>query len=81
MITAAYILWAVQRTLFGPARERFESITDATALEMVPVAVLVVAVIGVGVYPSMVSDVFAKGIEPITQFIQAEGGLTLANIR
>jgi NADH-quinone oxidoreductase subunit M len=81
VITAAYILWAVQRTLFGPARERFESITDATALEMLPVAVLVVAVIGVGVYPSVVSDVFAKGIEPITQFIQTEGGLTLANIR
>ncbi len=81
VITAGYILWAIQRSFFGPANERFASISDATALEMVPVVVLVVAVVGVGIYPSIVSDFFAEGVRPIAQLIQTEGGLALANVR
>ena len=61
VITAGYILWMVQRTMFGPAKERFGSVRDATVAEMAPIFVLVVAVIGVGVYPAFVSDVFAGG--------------------
>ena len=77
VITAGYILWMVQRTMFGPSKQRFEGVGDATALEMVPVGVLVVAIVAVGVYPSVISDVFAQGVEPIVQFIQAEGDLAL----
>ena len=77
VITAGYILWMVQRSMFGPSKQRFEGVGDATALEMVPVGVLVVAIVAVGVYPSVISDVFAQGVEPIVQFIQAEGELAL----
>ena len=81
VITAGYILWAVQRSFFGPANSRFAGISDATPLEMLPAVVLVIVIVGVGVYPSVVSDFFEAGVEPITQFIQAEGGLALANIK
>ena len=81
VITAGYILWAVQRSFFGPANDRFAGISDATVMEMLPAVVLVIAIVGVGVYPSIVSDFFEAGVEPITQFIQAEGGLALANVK
>ncbi len=77
VITAGYILWMVQRTMFGPAKERFGSVRDATVAEMAPIFVLVVAVIGVGVYPAFVSDVFAGGVESLIEALQDPGLLAL----
>ena len=60
----------VQRTLFGPQTERFDSVEDATPLEMLPIAALVLAVLVVGVYPAVISDVFKSGLEPIVESLQ-----------
>ena len=70
VLTAGYILWMVQRTLFGPQTERFDSVEDATPLEMLPIAALVLAVLVVGVYPAVISDVFKSGLEPIVESLQ-----------
>ena len=70
VITAGYILWMVQRTMFGPKIDRFDSVRDATVLEMVPVAVLIVAILAVGIYPSLISDVFTLGVQPIVDALQ-----------
>ena len=71
----------IQRTLFGPAKERFDSIRDATVLEMVPLLVLVVAIIAVGIYPAFISDAFTLGVDPIVQAIQAAQDQTLLVLR
>ena len=81
VITAGYILWMVQRTLFGPAKERFDSIRDATVLEMVPLLVLVVAIIAVGIYPAFIADAFTLGVDPIIQAIQAAQDQTMLVLR
>ena len=81
VITAGYILWMVQRTLFGPAKERFASVRDATVLEMVPLLVLVAAIIAVGVYPAFITDAFTEGVGPIVQAIQAAQDQTLLVLR
>ncbi len=77
VITAGYILWMVQRTLFGPPIDRFESIRDASVMEMVPLFVLAAAIIVVGIYPAVISDVFTKGLEPIVQMMQEPARLAL----
>jgi NADH-quinone oxidoreductase subunit M len=77
VVTAGYILWMVQRTLFGPVKERFDSVRDATKLEMVPLLVLIVAIIAVGVYPAFITDAFTEGVGPIVQAIQAAQDQTL----
>ena len=71
VLTAGYILWLLQRALFGPQRERFADVEDATRLEAVPIAVLVIAILVVGVYPALISDVFSAGIEPIVAHIES----------
>ena len=70
VLATGYILWMIQRSMFGPAKERFNDIKDASYLEMVPIGALVISVIVVGIYPAVISDVFTTGIEPITKSIQ-----------
>jgi NADH-quinone oxidoreductase subunit M len=70
VLTAGYILWMIQRSLFGSQVERFRDVKDASMAEMVPVMALVIAVVVVGVYPAVVVDVFADGIEPIVDSVQ-----------
>ena len=77
VLTAGYILWMVQRTLFGPEVARFRDVKDVTVLEMVPVGALVIAVLAVGIYPAFISDMFANGVEPIVESLQRAGALAL----
>ena len=65
VVAAGYILWMIQRSLFGPAKERFAQIGDATFVEAVPVVALLVAIVVVGVYPRVLTDVFGVGVQAI----------------
>lgn len=71
VITAGYMLWMLQRVFFGPQLQRFASLGDTTLVEAVPMAVLVVAIMVVGIYPAILTDVFKAGLGPI---IQSLGG-------
>jgi NADH-quinone oxidoreductase subunit M len=65
ILAAGYILWMLQRTLFGPRPARWDDLTDASPAEMVPVALLVISIVAVGVYPMWLTEVFRDGLEPI----------------
>lgn len=60
----------LQRAFFGPQLPRFAGVGDTTVLEAVPMVALVAAIMVVGVYPALVSDVFAQGLEPIVTSLQ-----------
>ena len=77
VLTAGYILWMVQRSLFGPQIERFRDVRDATVMEIVPIAALVTAVIVVGIYPAFIADVFTSGAEPIIDRLQQVAQVSL----
>ena len=65
ILAAGYILWMLQRTLFGPRPSRWNDLSDASPVELVPVALLVVSIVVVGVYPAWLTDVFRDGLAPI----------------
>ena len=65
VLTAGYILWLIQRVLFGPVLPRYENVDDATLLEAVPLVVLVIAIVVVGIYPALLIDVFNSSIAPM----------------
>ena len=71
VLAAGYILWAMQRVMFGPLKQRFEDIGDVRGMQYAPIALLVIAIIAVGVYPAFISDVFASGVEPIARSIES----------
>ena len=64
VIAAGYILWMMERALFGPARDRFAHVGPSTLVEKIPMALLVVSIVVVGVFPSLLTDVFSDaGLE------------------
>jgi len=70
VLTAGYILWMIQRAMFGPENQHLNNVSDATVMEMVPVAVMVAAIMVVGIYPAIIADVFTTGIQPIVDSLQ-----------
>ena len=74
VLAAGYILWMIERVLFGPARERFSQITDAGVMEAIPLALLVISIVVIGVYPAFLTDVFDAGVRPIADITKVVGG-------
>jgi len=65
VITAGYILWTLQRVLFGPPDERWAHLKDASFVDAVPVIILVAVIILVGVYPSILTNMLQGPFDPI----------------
>jgi NADH-quinone oxidoreductase subunit M len=65
VLTAGYILWMIQRIMFGTQNQYLDDVSDATPLELVPVALMITTIMVVGIYPAVIVDVFSNGIQPI----------------
>jgi NADH-quinone oxidoreductase subunit M len=57
VLTAAYMLWLTQRVWFQALPERWAKVTDLTTTETVNLAVLALAVLVIGLYPALLTDV------------------------
>jgi NADH-quinone oxidoreductase subunit M len=74
LLSAGYITWTVQRVFFGERNERWASLPDANQWwERTAMAALVIVIIGVGIYPAIVTDVIDTGVVDIAQIV-ASGG-------
>ncbi len=70
LLSAGYITWMIQRVFYGPKNERWAALPDANNWwERVPMAALVIVIIGVGVRPSLVVDVLDSGIINIVKVL------------
>ncbi|HEY7269562.1 MAG TPA: NADH-quinone oxidoreductase subunit M, partial [Dehalococcoidia bacterium] len=70
LLSAGYILWTVQRVMFGPRNERWASLPDADNWwEWVSMSALVALIIAVGIYPSLIVDTIENGITRTMGFI------------
>jgi len=65
VITAGYILWMLQRVFYGPPLEQFDKAKDADILERVYMFAFIAVIMGVGIYPAILTDVIKTGITPI----------------
>ena len=65
VLAAGYILWMVQRTMFGPRPSRYDGLQDASLVEASSMAVLLVPMMVIGLYPKLLTDLFDAGITPI----------------
>ena len=69
VFTAGYILWMLQRTFYGPPQEKFDSLPDADTVEKICIFTFVGAILLVGIYPAILTDIIKMGIEPIVKLI------------
>jgi NADH-quinone oxidoreductase subunit M len=66
VVTAAYILRAVQRVFFGDLPHEFEHhVGDVTVLDKTALAILVTLMIVVGVYPAIMAPLVASAVQPV----------------
>ena len=69
VLAAGYILWMMQRTFFGVRRASFNDLPDASLVEAIPLGLMLITIIGVGVYPSVLTDVFESGLNPMVDVL------------
>jgi NADH-quinone oxidoreductase subunit M len=72
VLAAGYTLWMVQRVFFGerPATpglsdEVYNNLTDANWVDMIPVIALAAPIFIVGIWPSVITDIFDTGIQAV----------------
>ena len=69
VLAAGYILWMIQRALFGTLPDHLADLRDADMVESVPLLLMIVSIIVIGLYPSVLTDVFNSGLEPMVSVI------------
>jgi NADH-quinone oxidoreductase subunit M len=69
VFTAGYILWMLQRAFYGPPQEKFSGVPDADNVEKVCIFCFVAAILLVGIYPAVLTNIIKMGIEPLIKVI------------
>jgi NADH-quinone oxidoreductase subunit M len=70
ILTAAYILLVVRRVFFGDlSSEMAAQVGDVTVLDKITMAVLVVIMISLGVFPSLMSPIIQSGVNHILALV------------
>jgi NADH-quinone oxidoreductase subunit M len=81
VLTAAYLLWMMQRVFFGPLNEKYKGYGDLTGREMFSLLPLVVVVVVLGVYPKPLIDLTYKSVETTQQHVLRSNGIQYAEKR
>jgi len=69
ILAASYTLWMVKRVFFGPvANPRVAALKDIDAREFFMLAVLVAAILWMGVYPKFFTDPMQASVQHLLQF-------------
>jgi NADH-quinone oxidoreductase subunit M len=69
VLTAGYILWMLQRVFYGPPLDKFKGVPDADNIEKVCIFSFVAAIMLVGIYPAILTNIIKLGVEPIARLI------------
>jgi NADH-quinone oxidoreductase subunit M len=69
VLAAGYILWMLQRTFYGPPQDRFNGVPDADFIEKIYTFCFVAAILLIGFYPAVLTDIYKMGIEPIIKLL------------
>ena len=69
VLTAGYILWMLQKAFYGPPLEKYDGVPDADNIEKACIFSFVGAIMLVGLYPAILTDVIKLGVEPIVKLV------------
>lgn len=65
ILSAVYLLYAMQKTTFGPTQQAYVALADATPREYVPAVVLTVLVLVVGIFPNVIGQLFNLSVQAL----------------
>ena len=70
VVTAAYMLWMIQRVLLGPLNPKYEKMPDANGREILSLAPLMALTLIFGVYPKPLFDMFNTASQVIVNILR-----------
>lgn len=65
VVTAAFLLWTLQRILMGPEKVSYEHLTDMDGRELISVAPLVALMVIVGIFPGPLLDMIGASLRAL----------------
>jgi NADH-quinone oxidoreductase subunit M len=69
IITAAYILWTIQRVFLGEKSEKVKNLTDLTPREYLAFLPLIVLIILLGIYPAPAIELMNSSLSHLVEFV------------
>jgi len=69
LLTAAYMLWTLQRIFFGKLNEKWSTLTEINKLELFTLVPLAVIVIVFGVWPSPMLDMMNTSLNKLVELV------------
>jgi NADH-quinone oxidoreductase subunit M len=70
VVTAAYLLWTIQRVLFGPLNPKYENMPDANKREIVSLAPLMAIMVLFGIWPAPILNIINAASNTIAQLFK-----------
>jgi NADH-quinone oxidoreductase subunit M len=73
VLTAAYMLWVIQRVYLGTLPEKWKNLTDINGRELVMLLPLAAIVIFLGIYPAPLINLMTSSLNELSTVLQAAG--------
>ena len=73
VLTAAYMLWTLQRVFLGQPNERWAKLPDINGRELFTLVPLAVIVLILGIYPSLLIDLMTSSLNHLVKIVVAAG--------
>jgi NADH-quinone oxidoreductase subunit M len=77
ILAAVYMLWMLQRVMYGPVREAYRALPDLSPLEVACAVPLLVLTIVLGVFPQPAIDIIEPSLEQVLR-LATDPGFQLA---
>ena len=65
VLSAAYLLWMLERAFFGPMKESWNRLKDMAPLEVTYMTVMLLVVFAAGVFPAFFTTMIDRGVAPL----------------
>lgn len=65
ILSAVYLLYAIQKTTFGPPKSAYDMVIDARTAEYVPLVVLTGLILLIGIFPGIVGHLFNVSVQAL----------------
>jgi NADH-quinone oxidoreductase subunit M len=73
VLTAAYMLWTLQRVFLGKVNEKWGILPDVDAREIFMLVPLAIIIIVLGIYPSFMLDIMTSSVNHLVNLVAQNG--------
>ena len=77
VLTAAYMLWTLQRVFLGQPNEKWAGLSDINARELSALVPLAVIVLVLGVYPSLMIDLMTTSLNHLVELVKSGSAVAM----